>query len=62
MSFLNGLFALFGLFMLAKHGRRALLFVVPKPGQARGPFFVHFVNALLALLLLAGAIRILQLS
>ncbi len=58
MKLLNGLVALFGLYMLVKHGRRALLFVAPGRDDSRLPFLVHFVNALLALALLAGAVHV----
>ncbi len=58
MTLLNGLVALFALYMLAKHGRRALLFVAPGRGEPRRPFLLNFVNALIALLLLAGTVHI----
>ncbi len=64
MKLLNGLVALFALYMLAKHGPRALLFVVPglvrdaERKEPRGAFFLNFVNALVALVLLAATIHI----
>ncbi len=58
MNLLNVLIPLFGLYMLVKHGRRALLFVAPGRGESRRPFLLNFVTALLALLLLAEAVHI----
>jgi hypothetical protein len=58
MRIANWLIALFALFMLVRHWQRALRFLAPGQGQPRRPFAMSFVNALLALMLLAGTAHI----
>jgi hypothetical protein len=56
MSVLEVLVALLAVVMLARHGPGALRFVAPG-GERRAPHAVALVNALLALAILAGALR-----